>query len=128
MQPIFEACLKDSNYFSDYQIIGSFLIIYRHSPHVDTEKNRTAKHDVLLRGAMMMVLCFKKLLCVSLLNLCQQFSTFVLARAVDGVADDALLIDHDGEGEALGANPRHHVLGLDEVRPCEVVFVGYPLG
>ena len=35
MQPIFEACLKDSNYFSDYQIIGIFLIIYRHSPHVD---------------------------------------------------------------------------------------------
>ena len=42
---------------------------------------------------------------VSLLNLCQQLSTFILARAVDSVADDALLIDHDGEGEALGANP-----------------------
>jgi len=83
---------------------------------------------VLLRGAMMMVLCFKKLFCVSLLNLCQQFSTFVLARAVDGMADDALLIDHDGEGEPLGTNPRHHVLGLDEVRPCEVVLVGYSLG
>ena len=98
------------------------------SPHVDTEKNRTAKYDVLLRGAMMMVLCFKKLLCVGLLNLCQQLRTFILARAVDGVADDALLIDHDGEGETLGANPRHHVLGLDEVRPCEVVLVGYSLG
>ena len=65
---------------------------------------------------------------ISLLNLCQKFSTLVLARAVDGVADDALLIDHDGEGEALGTNPRHHVLGLDEVRPCEVVLVGNPLG
>ena len=81
------------------------MIIYRHAPHVDIGKNCTAKYDVLLRGAMMMVLCFKKLLCVSLLNLCQQFSTFVLARAVDGMADDALFIDHDGEGEALGANP-----------------------
>ena len=66
--------------------------------------------------------------CVGLLDLCQQLRTFLLARAMDGVADDALLIDHDGEGEALGANPRHHVLCLDKVRPCEVVFVGYPLG
>ena len=65
------------------------------------------------------------LLCVGLLNLCQQFSTFVLARAVDGMADDALLVNHDGEGKALGANPRHHVLGFDKMRPCEVVLIGW---
>ena len=40
------------------------------------------------------------------------------------MADDALLVDNDGEGESLCANPRHHVLGLDKVCPREVVFVG----
>ena len=47
---------------------------------------------------------------------------------MDGVADDALLVDDNGEGETLIANPCHHVFGLDEVRPCEVVFVGNALG
>ena len=88
-----------------FRIFSYSFHFYLLLPHVDIGKNCTAKYDVLLRGAMMMVLCFKKLFCVSLLNLCQQLRTFVLARAVDGVTDDALLIDHDGEGEALGANP-----------------------
>ena len=38
------------------------------------------------------------------------------------------LFDDDCEGEALIANLRHHVLGLDEVRPCEMVLVGNALG
>ena len=33
---------------------------------------------------------------------------------MDGVADDALLINNDGEWETFGANPRHHILRLDE--------------
>ena len=44
------------------------------------------------------------------------------------MAHDTLLVDDDGKREALIANPRHHVLRLDEVRPCEMVLVGNALG
>ena len=47
---------------------------------------------------------------------------------MDGVADDALLINNDGERETFGAYPRHHILRLNEVRPCEMVLVGDALG
>jgi hypothetical protein len=51
MQPIFEACLKDSNYFSDYHN-RQFFDYLSPLPHVDIGKNCTAKYDVLLRGAI----------------------------------------------------------------------------
>ena len=47
---------------------------------------------------------------------------------MDGVADNTLLVNDDGERKTLIANLRHHVLGLDEVRPCEMVLVGNALG
>ena len=48
--------------------------------------------------------------------------------AVDGVADDAFFIDDDGERKTFGANPCHHILRLNEMRPCEVVLVSNALG
>lgn len=43
------------------------------------------------------------------------------------VADNALFIDNDGEGETLGANPRHHVFSFNEVRPSEMMLICYLL-
>ena len=46
---------------------------------------------------------------------------------MNGIADNSLSIDNHCKGKALGPDPRHHILGFNEVGPSEVVFLGYLL-
>ncbi len=46
---------------------------------------------------------------------------------MNGIADNSHFIDNHCKGEAFGPNPRHHILGFNEVCPSEVVFFGYLL-
>ena len=58
----------------------------------------------------------------------QQFGACRFIGTMYCIAHDALIVNHDSQGKALCADPRHHVLCLDEVCPREVVLVGDTLG